>query len=161
VGVVVVSRRVAGDERGASLVEFALVAPLLVMMLLGIFTGGQAYFQKISVTDSVREGARYGATLRADFDDLPNTWETKVRDRVAAQSGGELAPGNVCAKLVRAEADAAPWSCGVANPDGATGYLVKVSASKGAKVEWLVGSTNVTLRGNTVARYERSPLADP
>jgi hypothetical protein len=45
------------------MVEFALILPLLVMLLLGIVTGAQAYGQKLSITNASREGSRYGATL--------------------------------------------------------------------------------------------------
>lgn len=51
------------QERGAALVEFAIVLPLLVMLMLGIFTGGLAYNRKIGISNAVREGSRYGATL--------------------------------------------------------------------------------------------------
>jgi len=55
-------RRCRGD-RGAVLVELALTISLLVMVLLGIFTGGLAWNQKLAVTNGVREGSRFGATL--------------------------------------------------------------------------------------------------
>jgi hypothetical protein len=50
-------------ERGASLVEFALVLPLILMILLGLVSVGVAYNQKLALTHSARETARYGATL--------------------------------------------------------------------------------------------------
>ena len=53
------------DERGAVAVEFALVLPLLVMLLLGIATTGLSYTHAIGVTNAVREGARFGATADA------------------------------------------------------------------------------------------------
>jgi Flp pilus assembly protein TadG len=49
-------------ERGASAVEFALVLPLLVMLVLGIFEFGLAYNTKITLTHAAREGARAQAT---------------------------------------------------------------------------------------------------
>lgn len=49
-------------EDGAALVEFALILPLFVMLILGMFTGGLAYLSKISITGAAREGSRYGAT---------------------------------------------------------------------------------------------------
>jgi Flp pilus assembly protein TadG len=55
-------RRRTRGQRGAAAVEFALVLPLLVMFLMGIITGGFAYFEKISTADAMREGARFGAT---------------------------------------------------------------------------------------------------
>jgi Flp pilus assembly protein TadG len=82
------------------LVEFALVFPLLVVMLLGIVTGGLAYNQKLQVTHAVREGARYGATIPAGQDWSGGTWASNVRDLVVERSAGDLADAQVCVALV-------------------------------------------------------------
>ena len=58
-----VFRKTKRDERGAALVEFALILPVFMMMVLGTFTGGIAYNTKQSITSAAREGSRYGATL--------------------------------------------------------------------------------------------------
>jgi hypothetical protein len=71
-----------GDERGAALVEFALILPLLVMLLLGIVTGAQAYGQKLSITNGSREGARYGATLPVGNFTSLNLWLDDVSGKV-------------------------------------------------------------------------------
>jgi Flp pilus assembly protein TadG len=49
------------SERGSNLVEFALVAPVLVFLLIGIADVGRAFYDYISITNAVREGARYAA----------------------------------------------------------------------------------------------------
>lgn len=55
-------RRVAArDERGAAVVEFALVLPLLILFTFGIIEFGRAYSAKIELTAAVREGARAAA----------------------------------------------------------------------------------------------------
>ncbi|MFD3443664.1 TadE/TadG family type IV pilus assembly protein [Microbacteriaceae bacterium 4G12] len=46
------------SERGAVAVEFALVLPLLVAMLLGIMEFGLMYNGQVSVTNAARETAR-------------------------------------------------------------------------------------------------------
>ena len=43
-------------------VEFALIFPLLAMLMMGIVTGGLSYSNALGVQNAVREGARYGAT---------------------------------------------------------------------------------------------------
>ena len=53
--------RVRRDERGAALVEFALVLPVLVMFVFGIVEFGRGYNAKIELASAVREGARYVA----------------------------------------------------------------------------------------------------
>lgn len=45
-------------ESGAVAVEFALLAPVLVMILLGIMEFGRAYNVQISLTAAAREGVR-------------------------------------------------------------------------------------------------------
>lgn len=46
-------------ERGAAAVEFALVVPLLLIMLFAIIDFGWVLTQQLSVTAAAREGARY------------------------------------------------------------------------------------------------------
>ena len=46
------------SERGAVAVEFALLAPVLVMVLLGILEFGRAYNAQIMLSSAAREGVR-------------------------------------------------------------------------------------------------------
>ncbi|MBF0672759.1 MAG: pilus assembly protein [Salinibacterium sp.] len=54
-------RRMRGDERGAVAVEFALVVPVLLMVIFAIVEFGLIYNAQIQVTASAREGARAAA----------------------------------------------------------------------------------------------------
>lgn len=45
-------------ERGAVAVEFALLAPILIMLLLGIMEFGRVYNVQMSLTNAAREGVR-------------------------------------------------------------------------------------------------------
>lgn len=45
-------------ERGAVAVEFALLAPVLIMIVLGIMEFGRAYNVQVTLTNAAREGAR-------------------------------------------------------------------------------------------------------
>jgi Flp pilus assembly protein TadG len=49
------------DERGAAVVEFALILPILVLFVFGVIEFGRAYSARIQLTAAVREGARAGA----------------------------------------------------------------------------------------------------
>lgn len=53
------------SERGAAAVEFALVLPLLLAMLLGVVEMGLALYDKAVLTHASREGARAGIVLRS------------------------------------------------------------------------------------------------
>lgn len=55
-------------ERGASLVEFALIAPFLLLLLLGIVEFGYLFGQFNEVRHAAREGARYAAVSYPDLD---------------------------------------------------------------------------------------------
>jgi Flp pilus assembly protein TadG len=46
------------SDRGAAAVEFALVLPVLLVLVLGIVEFGRIYNVQISVTNAAREGAR-------------------------------------------------------------------------------------------------------
>jgi hypothetical protein len=50
------------SEGGASLVEFAIMVPLLVLMLVGIVEFSWLYSQNLDVRHGAREGARLAAT---------------------------------------------------------------------------------------------------
>lgn len=147
----------ARSQRGAVFVEFAMVLPLLLALVLGIFTGGLAYTHKISVVEAVREGARYGASLPLGTGvDAVNAWEDGVRNRVVSASAGEVALADVCVKLVLPTGGS---DCGLADPPGATNepavHLVKVRATKPAQIQFFFFTNNLVLHGNLVARFER------
>jgi Flp pilus assembly protein TadG len=57
------ARRVATrrGERGAAAVEFALVLPVLLMIVLGAIDWGWYFYVRQVVTNAAREGARAGA----------------------------------------------------------------------------------------------------
>ncbi len=57
-------RRKPNNESGQGLVEFALVLPVLLILLLGILEGGLLLFNQHVITNASREGARYGIVAR-------------------------------------------------------------------------------------------------
>lgn len=58
-----------GDERGATLVEFAIALPLLLTLLFGIIEYGLVFAQQVEVRHAAREGARLAAVdFGADVD---------------------------------------------------------------------------------------------
>jgi Flp pilus assembly protein TadG len=50
-----------GEQNGAAAVEFALIAPVLFMLIFGIIQFGIAWSQKEVFVQAAREGARYAA----------------------------------------------------------------------------------------------------
>ena len=53
------------DQRGQSVAEFALVLPLLMLILLAILQFGVLFRDYLAVTDAVRAGARKAAVSRS------------------------------------------------------------------------------------------------
>lgn len=54
------------SERGAVIVEFAMVLPLLAIMLLGILDLSMMVYNKAVITNASREGCRFG--IRRELD---------------------------------------------------------------------------------------------
>lgn len=71
------------NEEGATAVEFALVLPILVLLVFGIIQFGFIFFHYISITHAAREGARWAALEQPD---------TEVRLRVKNSAPGLTIP---------------------------------------------------------------------
>ena len=50
------------SDRGQSLLEFAIILPVLLMIVAGVLDIGRLYFAYVAVTDAASEGAAYAAT---------------------------------------------------------------------------------------------------
>lgn len=91
------------SQRGAAAVEFALVVPFLILLLFGMITTAFAYSDHLSITNAVREGARYGSAVDYSTVPSPGTWATSVRDRVKQvyfNAGDTLTDAQICVQLV-------------------------------------------------------------
>jgi Flp pilus assembly protein TadG len=56
------------NERGQTMTEFAIILPILVVLLFGIAQFGIAFNNYITITDAARAGARKGAVSRNSSD---------------------------------------------------------------------------------------------
>jgi len=55
-----------GSRRGQALLEFALVVPLLILLVMGIMAFGQMFSHQLILNNAAREGARAGIVCRSD-----------------------------------------------------------------------------------------------
>jgi Flp pilus assembly protein TadG len=77
------SRKFLRNEEGAAVVEFALVMPILALIIFGIIDFGRAFYTVNNIISAVREGARYGAILATP---TSTTGQQEIRDRVRGAS---------------------------------------------------------------------------
>jgi len=70
-------RRGAHDRRGQALVEFALVIPIFLLVLVALFDVGRAVFAWNTLTNAAREGARMA---------IVNQSTAMIRDRAKSQT---------------------------------------------------------------------------
>lgn len=59
-------------RRGQGLVEFALILPVLLLILIGTIEFARIFFIYISITNAAREGARYGMVNPKDLNGILN-----------------------------------------------------------------------------------------
>ena len=68
------------DETGSAMIEFALILPVFLLIVFGLFDIGRIVFLKAQLENAVREGARLGMVAQ------PYS-EADVRTRVTSQVG--------------------------------------------------------------------------
>ena len=118
------------SDRGAALVEFAIIFPLLAMLVFGMLSGGIVMNRRMSVTHATREAARYGATVPVDQLGTPDAWAAHIRDVAVDRSGGELVADDVCVALMDGTTvTASTGGAACIADDINTGHRVQVSAT--------------------------------
>lgn len=133
-------RRRSADDRGAVLVEFALVAPLLLLVMFATIDFGWVFGQHLDVRHGAREGARLAAV--------------NYNDGSADQTGALIA--EVCSRM-----DADPTvRVAITQPEGpSSGGALVVTVTRPADtitgfVDFAIAGT--VLRSSVTARIEQS-----
>ena len=165
-----ICRGIVRGARGAAIVEFALILPLLSMMALGTLSGGIALDHKQDITNAAREAARFGATLAEDHCEPVSlcdglTWAELVRSMAVQRANGVVVDSNVCVALVSGPgvAPVAVGSghttaggvnpCYVDNSSDAE-MRVQVSVTRSDRLQAVVFSMNLNLGSRATARFE-------
>ena len=81
-------------QEGASLVEFALLAPFFVVLLFGLVEFGLSIYDKELLTNANREGARYGVVYTTPLKTATEI-TTKVQDYLTKSGFTDTATINV------------------------------------------------------------------
>ncbi|MBI5505311.1 MAG: pilus assembly protein [Deltaproteobacteria bacterium] len=81
--------RLVGDSSGIAVVEFALVAPVLLMLVLGAIEIGRVLYEQQTLDEAARQTARW-ATTHGSKSDAPATATTtmdKARELAGTYAG--------------------------------------------------------------------------
>jgi Flp pilus assembly protein TadG len=138
----ITARLFQGDERGALIVEFGLIVPILLLLVFGIVDFGRAYFTMNNLAAAVREGARYGAVL-----ETPATapWPDSIKKRVVDFSytfgGARLGTPNVTVAV---------------NPDTTLTVTANYTFLTITPLVNLIGLDSIPMRQTAVFRLEYS-----
>lgn len=81
-------------EEGQSAFEFLLIIPIFVLAFLLVIDLGMMMYQFVSVSNAVREGARYGSINCGG-----SCTGDKVKTRVIDRSGGILSEGDASTEI--------------------------------------------------------------
>lgn len=130
-------------DRGAAMVEFALVLPILLVLVTGIIDAGYLFGQKLALNQAVREGARNAVVLTSSTKDVT----TLVR-----QAAGSSLISDTTKIAVTDGAGNAPTNCTAVK----YGNDLTVGASYATKglVNFIPGFGNVTLTSEAKFRCE-------
>ena len=150
-----------GHSAGTAVVEFALVVPLLLLIVFGILDFGRALNYLNDSTQLARAGARWAIVNKpfADLEKWDNSPCTDSLEQCIKDNGvtGELRDNaTVCIEFMGADP-----------ADPQVGEPVKVTVD--VEFTWLPfiggeglgGITSTTMRGSTVMRLEQRPTEVP
>jgi Flp pilus assembly protein TadG len=140
-------RRLARNERGTAVVEFALVAPILFLLVFGILDFGRALNYYNQLTQLVGQGAR-AAVVNQNPDGTGPASGTSIQNQLATTyaTGGIQNGVTVC----------------ITNTSPpAAGQPVTVNATYKFKfiplIGFIVGSPTITLSATQSERQEATP----
>ena len=114
------------NRNGQSLVEFAVVLPIFLLLLAGIVDFGLGLYSQMTVINAAREGARLGVVQPGDI--------TAIEDRVDAMAGGlDLTQLDVA---ITCERPAGSSFVACANPKWQSGDAVVVNVNYDYRMIW-------------------------
>ncbi len=116
-------RKRFGSSRGQSVVEFALVLPVLMLLMLTAVDFGRLFFTTVQLTNAAREGVSYAATNPTDT--------VTIQSRVDAEANVQAQQGQGAITVSTACKDSlgTAIACSAANEgNAASGNIIAVSA---------------------------------
>jgi Flp pilus assembly protein TadG len=139
-----------GDEKGAALVEFALVLPILVLLLFSMLDFGKAFNYWIDETHLANEGARWAAVNKNPGGGSLQQYIKSQATTPELRNGGTASvpnPAQVC----------------ISFPNGTANVGDPVRVSVSVNYNWLpfigneTGVAQASLTGSSTMRLEALP----
>jgi Flp pilus assembly protein TadG len=143
-------RKVGSDERGTALVEFALVLPLLLVLLFGMVDFGKAFNYWIDGTHLSAEGARWAVVNKNPGSGTLQEYIQQQADTPELQSGGTASVGT-------------PLQICISFPSGTADVGDPVNVSASFTYNWMpflgsqIGVTQTTVTASSTMRLEAVP----
>jgi Flp pilus assembly protein TadG len=145
-------RRRAGSEEGVALVEFALILPVLALLLFGLLDFGKGFNYWIDETHLANEGARWAVVNRNP--DSSGTLQQYIKSQATT---GELRDGGT-------PSVPNPLQVCISFPAGTSNVGDPVRVTLESTYRWLgiitnqiPGLTQTTIRGQATMRLEAPP----
>ena len=107
-------------ERGAAAVEFALILPVLLLIVGGVIDFGWAYYNQIVLSNAARDGVRL-VSLNAGSSPTPTFTQATIQARIQD-----------AANPIQVTSAATAWTC------GATNSTRTVTVDRQVAFDWLV-----------------------
>lgn len=118
------SRKCLSDCRGIAVLEFALVAPVLLAMLLGIAALGVVFLAQAGLRSTVEDAARFATTW-------PRPSQAQIEARIAAKRFG-MDPANIVAPTVTFTTSSTP-------------NYVTITMGYNVTINYLIGTRTIAL----------------
>jgi Flp pilus assembly protein TadG len=141
------------NQKGAAIVEFAIILPLMVLLVVGIGEFGLAWYNKQVIVNASREGVRAGIVRGADFSDdatIRSIVKNYANPRLVDFSGTSLTDGDITLTPLN-ENTRKTAAFG-------TDFKVEITYNYGLLVPSLFHlGTTLTLKGRTLMKLEQIP----
>ena len=145
-------RRFGGEERGAAVVEFALVLPVFMLLVFMFIDATRAFYTVNSLVSAAREGARFGAMQVMACPGPTNVEKDRIRDRViqsAVLFGGQ--------QLTRSVIDVSFGTGGGGSCENVHVKIDRYPFRPFTPVASMFGVDSIPITREAVFRWERAP----
>jgi len=135
-------------ERGQATVEFAIVIPLLLLLVVGLFEFGKTFNYWISLNHLANEGARWAAVDRVPGNPSPTAADitTYIKSQVLTQDLRNKVGITLC------------FTGDGTNPQ--VGDAVTVTLAAANPIDVFSGAIPITIRGSATMRVEEAPASN-